>query len=189
VCAVGLVWLASPTERLHRSAVSATPSVGSAPRGPSPMSLPAPPGAPSETEPVRTAHAERVEAVVTSCGLPVRTWCEGERCVALTIGPDLDRITGWAELVLDSPRFVLSTALRDVGVPTGALPCGGAIAGLVPGGSVPAIELADGTEVWCAAEPDSLALCDAAAQAELGPEAVGFTAPDVRRLSFARNDG
>jgi hypothetical protein len=89
--------------------------------------------------------------------------------------------------MMRSPRFVASTALRDLGMPVDFMPCGGAIERLVQGGSVPAVELPDGTEVWCAAEsPEELALCDEAAVARLGPGAFGFSSPDVRRLTFVR---
>ena len=144
------------------------------------------------TEP--TSHPERwrarVDAVTASCGLAIDTVCRDGRCVAISVGPDLDRLEGWVTLVATSPRFVLSTALRDLGVPGGLMPCGGAIAALTQSGSVPAVELPDGTEVWCAAEQEdreALALCDVAATERVGAAVAGFQRQDVRRLTFSRD--
>ncbi len=108
-------------------------------------------------------------------------------------GPDLDRPRGWLQLSLRSPAFVLSTALRDLGVPPTALPCGQAIADLAPSGQIAAVELDDGTEIWCVAgdvrddpgrEGQDRRLCDVVARDTVGAQAARFTEEGLRELSF-----
>ena len=149
-----------------------------------------PPGAPIgaeavalDSEPARE-WTRQAEEVTRACDLPVETTCEDGACVALLHGPDLDHALGWIGLVLTSPRFVASTLLRDVGVDAETLPCGAAIEDFVAhGDEVPMIELADGTELWCATDgAGDTALCDRAAAERYG--ASGFAVPGVRRLSF-----
>lgn len=126
-------------------------------------------------------------AVAGSCGLVPRVACEGDACVALAEAPDLDRASGWVQMVVAHPRFVASTALRDLGVPAPALPCGDAIgrlARLTGSPDVGLVERTDGSEVWCAGPP---AVCDEAAAA-LGLDAIGFNQPGARRLTFDRWD-
>lgn len=159
------------------------PSRGGAPvRGPAParvatnvVSHPAPEGAPPPRD---HAFVERIAQVRRSCGLPVETLCDGGDCVAVTIGPDLDGLSGWLTLGLTSPRFVVETIGRDLGVPRSLLPCGAAVEGL--DGPILAVEMADGTEMWCTG--DAPWLCDRAAAARFG--VVGFEAPGVRTLRF-----
>lgn len=97
--------------------------------------------------------------------------------------PDMDRITGWLGLLAHSPRFVLSTAARDLGLPVSGLPCGVA----VDGRAALALELDDGTEVWCSYDGDEArgrALCRALARPRIGALAARFEQPGLRRLSF-----
>ncbi|MBX2800876.1 MAG: hypothetical protein KTR31_24560 [Myxococcales bacterium] len=123
-----------------------------------------------------------------SCGLPVRLTCP-DGCVVVVEGPDLDGPAGWARLLATSPRFVASTALRDLGVPTRSLPCGQAIDALLPSGEVRAVELPTGAEVWCGSpqpwSSQAAAACNAAAS-ERSPRAARFDDPDVRILRFDR---
>ena len=134
------------------------------------------------------AHAEEV---AETCDLPVQTTCDDRACIAMVVGPDLDSPTGWAELLASSPRFVASTALRDLGIPTSALPCGQAISGLVDGRAIRSVELEDGTEVWCTVQGDAavgVRMCSEQAAAAVGLSAARFDDPDLRRLQFDRTE-
>lgn len=135
----------------------------------------------------------QAEEVRDACGLDVRTTCDGDVCVAVTTAPDLDHITGWVRLLGQAPRFVLSAAARDLGVPTDLLPCGVAIAGLPAEAGTATVELPDGTEIWCTptgrGQPWSAAqrtLCHAAAIDLLGQQGADFTAEHLRILVFDR---
>ncbi len=152
----------------------------------------APPEGPREpmtADVVQADEQERFTASATEvarhCGLVPQVACDGPHCVALAEAPDLDAASGWAEMLVSHPRFVVSTALRDLGVPPTALPCGDAIASFDAGGQGAAlVERPDGSEVWCVGPPD---VCDAAAST-LGLDAHGFGSPDIRRLHFHRPD-
>ena len=166
--------------------------------------LPPPPSAPSvlpvqarvlpaaTPPPTPAASAEpdwtrRAEAVASACDLAVQTRCDGETCAAVVTMPDLDRLTGWLSLSLRSPRFVLSTAARDLGVPIDGMPCGVAVERLVSEAGVRAVELPDGTEVWCTVDGDPDAgrgLCRALAADRIGGAADRFTGDALRELSF-----
>lgn len=138
---------------------------------------------PEPSPSARPPFEARSARVARDCGLPLRIRCGSDGCVSLLVGPDLDRPTGWLSLVAERPAFVASVALRDLGVPGEGLPCGAAIAAL--GASVRAVELADGTEIWCAADVAAPGpACDAAAEAWFGPEAARFDAPGIRVLRF-----
>lgn len=133
-----------------------------------------------------TAFTGRAAEVAARCDLPIRTRCDGDACAGLLVAPDLDRLWGWARLVWTSPRFVATTAGRELGVPLAGMPCSGAVEELVSAPNahgVLAIEHPDGTEVWCAVSGDparALALCDAG-MAELAPPPTGTTASFARR--------
>lgn len=171
------------------------PPAGSAPRpGPAVASVPAAvsgvstavPAALSERAPLARVFATRADDVRASCDLPLDVRCDDAACVGVLTAPDLDRIDGWVSLVFRSPRFVLSTAARDLGVPSRMLPCGSAVAALVGDHGVDAVELADGTEIWCTvtgAVDAGRALCDAVA-AERGRADARFGAEGLRRLAF-----
>lgn len=130
---------------------------------------------------------DRAQAVADTCGLPVQVRCAGAACAAVLTMPDMDRPTGWLALTLRSPRFVLSTAARDLGVPPVATPCGAAVERLLVD-PVVALELADGSEVWCAAaraDAESRALCAALATPMIGARAAAFVDEPLRELSFS----
>ncbi len=136
-------------------------------------------GAEVEPAPVVEGFARRVEAVAASCGLDAQPVCEGATCVVLLEMPDMESPLGWAEVLWRSPRFVLSTAARDLGLSEDLLPCGVAIDGLSGGATV--VESPGGEELWCTGDgPGVEALCEQVSGVE------GFAAPDARRLSFRR---
>jgi hypothetical protein len=137
----------------------------------------------------RRTFTERVGEVALRCDLPIDVVCGERACVGVLVGPDLDRLSGWVSLVAHSPRFVLSTVARDLGVPAGATPCGAAVSELARGGGVAAVELPDGTEIWCTStgpQDAGQALCSDVARERLGPEAARFGEPRVRQLAFER---
>jgi hypothetical protein len=132
-------------------------------------------------DPPLVRSAREVQA---SCDLPIDTRCDDRACAALVTGPDLDRVEGWVRIALERPRFVGSVALRDLGVPADALPCGAAVDQL---GKVLAVELDDGREVWCTVDGDDAAgraLCDGLARERVGEEAARFGDPHLRVLAF-----
>ncbi|MEZ4321299.1 MAG: hypothetical protein R3F61_27735 [Myxococcota bacterium] len=171
---------AGPSRRVLRFAPSTV--------GPEPV---APVEMPSETD-FERGFAARAGALEDACDLDVHVACGGDLCVALTESPDLDGPLGWAELALSRPRFVASTALRDLGLPAGRIPCGDAIGAVTRDLGAIQRERPDGTEVWCAIDSGSRAgdwesgaraLCDAAARSlDLGVE--GFADPRARVLRF-----
>jgi hypothetical protein len=179
------LWLREPAG----AGVSPALTLGGLPRpvgsSPAPVDADGAGASPDAVADVAAEWGARAADVARDCDLPVETACEGDACVALLRGPDLDGALGWLTLALSSPRFVASTALRDLGVGAGTLPCGAAIDGLLAGRGVPMIELADGTELWCATDAaGDTALCDRLARERFG--AAGFGRPGVRRLSFER---
>jgi hypothetical protein len=128
-------------------------------------------------------------AVQASCDLDLAVACEGGGCAALVVAPDLDGVGGWVQLAVTSPRFVLSTLARDLGVPASGLPCGSAVARLVEDRPITSVELADGTELWCTVTGEraaGLAWCRAEAARRLGVE-VAFDRPGLRELTFDRS--
>ena len=181
-------WLASEPEVVPIEVVRL--STGARTRTVVLPSAPPPPGVAVPEVPADGSAAERrftrvVSDLTQRCGLVPTVVCDGARCVALAEAPDLDAASGWVQMAVQHPRFVASTAMRDLGVPATALPCGDAIAGLshaTEQEDVALVERADGSEVWCAGPTD---LCDAAAL-ELGLRAEGFARPDARRLRFQR---
>lgn len=183
VLLVGLWWTRDP------------PSVAGAPpeQAPAPSvhrSAPRPSTEPGGTsaEALPTVFADRADRVRTSCDLALDTRCDDQACAGVLAAPDLDRLDGWLELVFRSPRFVLSTAARDLGVPPDALPCGAAVEALVREGGVTAVELPDGTEVWCTVTGSvdaGRALCDALTADLRGADDPGFRAEGLRRLEFS----
>lgn len=139
--------------------------------------------------------AAGVAEVHASCGLPVHTRCDAAGCAAVVAAPDLDAFGGWLRLLTRSPRFVLQTAARDLGLPTGLLTCGQALTALSADGSTASVELPDGTEIWCLPtdptgrtswDEDQRRLCARAAAEHAGTEVPGFDAPSLRRLRFHR---
>jgi hypothetical protein len=190
VAGAAIVWTTQSAEvedvPVVQLPVAEPPPVRRVTRPSGPLPVPAS-ESPPEERPVQKEFRAVAAAVARSCGLDPRVACEGDACVALAEAPDLDRATGWARMVLAHPRFVASTALRDLGVPATALPCGDAIAQLARltgSPDVGLVERTDGSEVWCAGPP---AVCDAAAAA-LGLDAIGFDQPDARKLTFDRGD-
>ena len=198
-----LLWSASgslPPTSPPAPAQARVPRSPRSPRVPRPSLDPGPgtPSAGSEPSDERTegwhrSWRARADAVVQRCGLRLVSDCRGPTCVSLLQGPDLDRPRGWLQLSLRSPAFVLSTALRDLGVPPTALPCGQAIADLAPSGQIAAVELDDGTEIWCVAgdvrddpgrEGQARRLCDVVARDTVGAQAARFTEEGLRELSF-----
>lgn len=148
----------------------------------------------------------RTEAVRDRCGLQPHTACQGSTCASIVEGPDLDRFSGWLQISLQSPRFVFSTIVRDLGLPAALLPCGQAIGALAgehdPSGAPPsqtvALELPDGTEIWCTSADQGdapgaaariAALCDTIATRRVGPHAARFATEGLRRLSFEPSGG
>lgn len=131
-------------------------------------------------------YAARAREVRRACDLDLAIACRGATCVAVTAAPDLDGPWGWAALAVSSPRFVASTALRDLGVPSPGLPCGQAIARFVGDDGV--IAATSGTEeVWCGVDGDAeagRALCGALARVRHGLPAGGFSNPSLRRRTF-----
>lgn len=139
--------------------------------------------------PVEYSAAAR--AVEGECGLQLELACGEAFCAALTVMPDLDQLGGWLEISLRHPRFVLQTVARDLGVPASGLPCGSAVASLVGERGITAVELADGTELWCTVAGDGAAghaWCRAEAADRLGVD-VAFDRPGLRRLTFDRSGG
>ena len=185
-----MVWWGGPPAPPEPSPVpSAPPAVpgvtADPPRGEVDAASPASPIA----EVRHAAYRRRAEAVIAACDLPIEVRCTEGTCASVVSGPDLDGPLGWLRLLGSRPRFVVSAGLRDLGVPPAALPCGVAIDALLPSGEVAAVELADGTEVWCSVEGDEevgVALCDEAATDRAGLQAARFSDPDLRRLTFAR---
>ena len=155
---------------------------------PAPTEIPNPAPAPSPRD---AAYQARVADVAGGCGLEAVPRCGEGACVAVMAMPDLDRVTGWLELGMRHPTFVASTVARDLGVPPRTLPCGAAVSALVGEGTVRAVELDDGREVWCASDgdPDEAgALCDGLVQDVLHIDAAArFTDPALRRLEFDRD--
>jgi hypothetical protein len=101
--------------------------------------------------------------------------------------PDMDHFSGWARLLATSPSLVMSTAARDLGAPKASIPCSVATDSLTEGSGIAALELADGTEVWCTASDDAQgrSLCRRIAEEQLGlEEAEGLESDTLRRLSF-----
>lgn len=138
--------------------------------------------------PLPTRFEARAADVRDACDLDLDLRCDERACAGVLTAPDLDRLGGWLTFVFASPRFVLSTAARDLGVPPRVLPCGSAVEQLVGTSGVTAVELEDGTEVWCTTSGETAAgqaLCDALA-AEHGRPEVGFGATGLRRLTFDR---
>jgi len=182
ILALGMAWWMAPsTQVVVPEVVHAPPvarGVGEPVAGPAPVTTGEAPAMPAD-------YARRVAAVESSCDLQVDRACDGRGCVLLLAAPDLDRPEGWAEMVWRSPRFVASTALRDLGVPPGWMPCGTALGAL--GADTLTVEQRDGTELWCTGEgPEGqlpAALCEEVALRRYG--AGGFDQPGVRRLSFA----
>lgn len=133
------------------------------------------------------AFDEQRQTVTAACDLDLDAGCGDGYCAALTVMPDLDRLGGWLQVSASHPRLVVSTVLRDLGIPAGGIPCGAAVASLAAEHGVAAVELPDGTEVWCAVSGDEAAgfgWCGARATDRLG-RAVAFGA-DARRLAFDR---
>lgn len=122
----------------------------------------------------------RAAAVRAACDLPVASRCDGDGCVALASGPDLDGLAGWFAVIGERPRFVATVLLRDVGVAPAWMPCGGAIAQLAPDGVI-LVELPDGSELWCAGDA---ARCDALAG--FGAPTGAFVASKRRLMLAAR---
>lgn len=158
--------------------VASAPASTAPPRGPAyGATLPADPAPRSHArpEPVRVfrqGYARRTSAVASTCGLALQPTCQGGTCVALLVMPDMDHVGGWVQVGFGSPTFVASTALRDLGVPSRHLPCGRAVEALTARGGIEAVELPDGTEVWCTLDDTdtrpgwrerALALCSALA--------------------------
>lgn len=187
---LGLAWLPRPQ-------LSTAPAPPSAPHTRRvtqihPLHRPAPQAA----TPFEVEFATRSAALTEHCGLAVEQACDGEVCVALTEAPDLDSPLGWAQMLTEQPRFVANTALRDLGMRAGSLPCGAAIDSLTAGFGAAMVERSDGSEVWCAIDSASQvpgwqararALCDRTA-AVLGWSASGFTDPGARILRFNNGD-
>lgn len=149
---------------------------------------------PPERPAFQRDYEGRAGAVLAACDLPVLTRCRGTTCVGLLTAPDLDRIEGWLRLGLDSPRFVASTALRDLGVPLGELPCGAAIDRLLADTGARGVELPDGTEVWCTIDDSERAqgwratgdaLCSELATERVGEQAARFAEPRLRELDLS----
>jgi len=176
--AAWLLWPSTEVQGVVAEASSSTPNAG----------VPLAPGRPVEGEqgveaepsaPIVEGFARRVEAVAASCGLDAQPVCEGATCVVLLEMPDMESPLGWAEVLWRSPRFVLSTAARDLGLSEDLMPCGVAIDGLSGGATV--VESPGGEELWCTGDgPGMEALCEQVSGVE------GFAAPDARRLSFRR---
>jgi len=193
VVGLGLVggaalWAAVPSPDVpgpkRPSASTAHPAASVAPPPVAAESSAAPAAAPSVA--LSRDEARRVAAVEASCDLAPHQACDDRGCVLLLAMPDLDSPLGWAQMIWRSPRFVASTAARDLGVPPGSIPCGTAIAAL--GADTLAVEQVDGSELWCTGtRPDGTlptGLCDDEALARYGVR--GFSDPGVRRLSFRR---
>ncbi len=157
------------------------------PRPVAPAPRPIAAAAPAPSRPAAPAPAW-MSTVSDACDLPLAKACDGATCVAVATMPDLDSITGWLSIVATSPRFVASTAARDLGVPARGMPCGLAVDGL----EALAVELRDGTEVWCVVDGDERAgraLCEALAAPAIGDAAARFHDPALRRLRFSGRGG
>jgi hypothetical protein len=196
------VALAAAASCLAVAMLARRPAPAPDPEGPAPaeglapaassevVHIPPPPAAPPAPEPAEVvAYRARAARVARSCGLGAVTRCRDGACVAALTMPDLDRLGGWVRLGFSSPRFVLSTVARDLGVPPRILPCGTAVAELVGEGTVRTVELPDGDEVWCAVEGEpeqANTLCDTLAEERAGARAARFSEPGLRQLSFDR---
>lgn len=184
-------------------AVPPPPSTATRPAPPAPLprapqpghQAPLAPTAPADPGGWHHTWQVRTEAVAQRCGLTPTSTCAGTTCASVVTGPDLDRPWGWLQLSWQSPSFVLNTALRDLGLPPAALPCGQAIDALTHSGGIRAVELPDGTEIWCVADDqgDDPAqrqrigqLCDTLARELEGDRAARFTEDGLRQLSFDR---
>ncbi len=149
--------------------------------------------APTDLEFIEAFEAQ-VAALDSHCDLPLHSACADETCVALVVSPDLDQLQGWIRVAIERPRFVASAALRDLGIPADALPCGQAIDAFTSTSEVRAVELPDGTELWCVVQraagepwtPQSQASCGALAHSAVGTDRTAFDDPDLRRLQFDR---
>lgn len=183
---IGLVLvLRRPAAEPAPLAVSAPAATAAPPVAARPVAsvAPAVDGAPEETEPTPLAAIARDMA--RDCDLPVRTVCGGRGCVGTLETPSLDGLGGWLSITRDRPRFVLATALRDLGGGVDASPCGGAIDALLGGWEVRVVAR-DGGERWCLGPRDDPGLgarCDAA----LGSDGwASYADPRVRKLVFDR---
>jgi hypothetical protein len=146
--------------------------------------------APGDSPAARTFVSLATE-IHDQCELDLQFACDGSACAAMMVAPDMDQLGGWLQLAWRSPRFVLSTVARDLGVPASGMPCGSAVGGLLGERGVAAVELADGTELWCAIdgqEDAGYGWCRDEAARRLGVD-VRFDGPSVRRLVFDRSGG
>jgi hypothetical protein len=176
-----LLWAAWPSPPVP---VQPPPGPRRAPALVAGLDAPAPTVPGEEGEPTAEVHEEvheALRALATECDLRPDLVCEGPTCVVVMAMPDMESPWGWVQVAARSPRFVASTAARDLGLGPDLLPCAHAIDGLSGGAAV--VEQPDGREVWCTGTgPKVGALCDTVAGQRLG--VTGFDAPDVRRLSF-----
>lgn len=133
---------------------------------------------------VLPANSPVRRALHEGCDLPVESICDGNDCVILLHAPDLDGFSGWIDMATESPRFVVTTAARDLGFEPAWTPCGAAI-GDIPN-EILMIELSSGQQLWCAGTNGHnwAGVCDAYAMDTYGES--GFTRPGVRRLQFRR---
>lgn len=186
-----LGWGLAPTEPAPERGPSPAPPAPSLPAigtSPPPSPQPAPEAQQVAPDPPSAALVRQTDALRERCGLAVHTHCEGPRCVALSEAPNLDHLAGWARLLLRSPRFVVATAARDLGLPAAASPCGDAVTGLSRSGAVASVPLSDGTDVWCSAPTSDFgdaerALCTRAAASRGLPARFE---DGLRMLSFER---
>ena len=128
--------------------------------------------------PPATDRAEALRALQAECQLPATQRCYGARCATLLTMPNLESPWGWVTLLGQSPAFVSTVALRDLGAPTDGLPCVQAVNTLVSQ-PVRAVELTSGLEVWCTGDDE---VCNELASEIVGPNAAQFAEPGLREL-------